>query len=51
MVAFIQSAGFLTSLEHCANKLNDDFEWDFLPKRYRGDPEPTVRNRWGRVWN
>lgn len=49
MVAYIQSTGFLASLVHCANKLNDDFEWDCFPARYRTDDSREVRNRWGRV--
>jgi len=49
MVAFIQSADFLTTLEHCANKLNDDFDWGFFPKRYRNDEGRAVTNRWGRI--
>jgi len=49
MVAFIQSAGFLTTLEHSANKLNDEFDWDFIPKRYRMENTRSVTNRWGRV--
>jgi hypothetical protein len=48
MVAFIQSSGFLASLEHTANKLNDDYDWDFIPKRYRADDSRAVTNRWGR---
>lgn len=49
MVAYLQSAGFLESLEHCANKLNDDFEWDCFPARYRADEARLVKNRWGRI--
>jgi hypothetical protein len=49
MVAFIQSAGFLDSLLHCANKLSDDFEWDFIPKRYRSDEGLQVTDQSGRV--
>lgn len=49
MVAFIQSSDFLNTLEHCANKLNDDFDWEFFPKRYRSDEARAVTNRWGRL--
>ena len=49
MVAFIQSSDFLNTLEHCAHKLNDDFDWDFFPKRYRSDEGGDVTNRWGRI--
>lgn len=49
MVGFIQSKGFLTTLEHCANRLNDDFDWDFFPKRYLGDKGRAVTSRWGRI--
>jgi len=49
MVDFIQSSGFLTSLEHSANKLCDEFDWNFFPKRYRGEERPDVTNRWGRI--
>jgi len=49
MVAFIQSSDFLTTLEHCANKLNNDFDWDFFPKRYRSEEGRAVTNRWGRM--
>src|SRR2546425_3565120 len=49
MLAFIQASGFVTSLEHSANKLNDEFEWDFFPKRYRGDKGRDVTDRWGRI--
>jgi len=51
MVAFIQSAGFVSSLQHSANKLNDDFEWDFfprgieMPKARRNKPMGTACNR------
>lgn len=49
MVAFIQSSGFLTSLEHCANKLNDEFDWNFFPERFHGNGERTITDRWGRI--
>lgn len=49
MAAYIQSKGFLDSLEHCANKLNDDFDWDCFPARYLAGDSRKVKNRWGRV--
>jgi hypothetical protein len=49
MVAFLQSSGFLTSLVPTANKLDDDFDWEFFPKRYRGDKPRNVTNRFERI--
>lgn len=49
MVGFIQSKGFLTTLENCANRLNDNFNWDFFPERYLRDECRAVTNRWGRI--
>ena len=49
MVAFIQSSGFLASLEHTANKWSDDYDWDFIPKRYRAENGRSVTNRRGRI--
>src|SRR5581483_4650106 len=49
MVGFIQSSNFLASLSHFAYKLNDDFDWDFIPKRYLTNDGRNVTNRWGRI--
>jgi len=49
MVGFIKASGFLTSLQHSANKLNDDFDWEFFPKRYLGNKTRNVTDRWGRI--
>lgn len=49
MVAFLQSSDFPATLEHFANKLNDDFDWESIPKRYRSDEGRAVTNRWGRI--
>jgi hypothetical protein len=49
MVAFIQSKGFEGSLKHLANKLNDEFDWEFFPERFRSDAGRDVTNRWGRT--
>ena len=47
MQAFLQSAGFVKSLERLAEKLRNDFEWNCIPSRYRGGMKVT--DRWGRV--
>jgi len=49
MVAFIRASGFLQELENFANRLNDDFDWDFFPKRYRSDEARKVTSKWGRT--
>jgi hypothetical protein len=49
MVGFIKSTGFLASLGHTIHKLNDDFDWEFFPKRYCGDKQRDVTSRWGRI--
>lgn len=49
MVGFIQSKGFLETLEYFANKLNEDYDWDFIPKRYLAIENRAVGNRWGRT--
>ena len=47
MVSYIQAQGFEASLLHAAHKLNDGFEWDFFPKRFRG--ERAVTKAYGRI--
>src|SRR6202000_929798 len=49
MRGFVQSKGFLATLEHCANKLNNDFEWNFFPQRYLCDDGRAVNSKWGRM--
>lgn len=47
MQAYLQSGGFVQSLERAAEKLSSEREWDFIPARFH--LEKQVRNRFGRV--
>jgi hypothetical protein len=48
MVAYIQSAGFLDSLNHLVLNLKAEFKWEFFPARYRSEANLGTNAKWGR---
>lgn len=47
MTAFIQASDFLKSLLNLAHKLNNDYSWKVIPKRFHASN--YVHDAWGRV--
>lgn len=47
MKAFLQASDFLKTLKNMANKLNTNFPWEVIPKRFHADT--YVEDRYGRV--
>lgn len=49
MMGYIHADGFLLTLLQFTNTLNREFDWSFVPQRYRRNDEADVSDRYGRV--